>query len=120
MQINGSQKNLLEKEAIALATVNEDGSPNVIPVAEARVVESNKVLITDNFMKLTANNLKRDPRVCISVWSKDWEEGYKFVGQADYQETGKWVDKVKQMKENKGLPAKAAVLVSVEDIYQLG
>ena len=120
MQINDSQKNLLEKEDIALATVNEDGSPKVIPVAEARVVNADQILITDNFMEMTASNLKRDPRVCLSVWSKDWEEGYKFVGKADYQEKGKWVDRVKQMKANKGLPAKAAVLVRVKDIYQLG
>ena len=120
MQINNSQKNLIEKEVIALATVNEDGSPNVIPVAEARVVEANKILITDNFMKLTAKNIKRDSRVCISVWSKDGEEGYKFIGEAKYFGQGKWFKQVKKMQENEGLPAKAAVLVEVTDIYELG
>lgn len=120
MEIDKRQKELLETEAVAVATINEDGSPNLIAIGYARVVSPNTIIITDNFMKHTPENIKRDPRICLAVWTKDWEEGYKFVGKAEYQTSGKWADYVKNMKVNKDYPAKAAVVVTVEGIFKLG
>jgi len=120
MQINKRQKELLENEAVALATVNPDSSPNVIAVGFAKVVSPTEIVITDNYMRLTNKNIERDPRVCLAVWTKDWEEGYKFVGKAKYSTTGKWAKFVKEMEENKGYAAKGAVVVKVGKIYKLG
>lgn len=120
MKINQRQKELLETEAIAVATINEDGSPNLIAVALAKVVFPSTIIITDNFMKHTPENIIKDSRICLAVWTKDWKEGYKFVGKAEYQTQGKWAKFVKEMKENKGYPAKAAIVVSVKNIYRLG
>lgn len=120
MKINKRQKELLETEAVAVATINLDGSPNVIAIGFAKVVSPTEIVITDNFMRLTNKNIERDPRICLAVWTKDWEEGYKFVGEAKYHTTGKWAKFVKEMEENKGYAAKAAVVVKVEKIYRLG
>ncbi|MBN2101064.1 pyridoxamine 5'-phosphate oxidase family protein [Candidatus Dojkabacteria bacterium] len=120
MEINKRQKKLLEKEAVAVGTVNKDGSPNVIAIAYARVVSVDKVVITDNFMKVTNRNVQRDPRICLCVWDKDWKEGYKFAGKAEYKTSGKWAEYVKGMKENKGFAAKGAIVVKVEEISSLG
>lgn len=117
--INERQKELLEKEAVAVATISSDGSPNLIAVAYVKVVSSNTIVITDNFMKQTPENLKKDPRICLAVWTKDWEEGYKFIGKAEYQTVGRWADFVKAMKENEGMSAKGAIVVDVEQIYKL-
>lgn len=120
MKINKRQKELLETEAIAVATINKDGSPNLIAVALAKVVSSSTIIITDNFMSHTPENIKKDPRICLAVWTKDWKEGYKFVGKAEYQTQGKWAKFVKEMKENKGFPAKAAIIITIENIFKLG
>jgi len=120
MNITERQKKLLETEAVAVATINEDGSPNLIAVGYARVVTPSIIIITDNFMKHTPENIKKDPRICLAVWTKDWNEGYKFVGKVEYQTQGKWAKYVKEMKENKDYPAKATIVVSVENIYKLG
>lgn len=121
MNIIDRQKELLETEAIAVATINEDGSPNVIAVSDAKVVDSSTIVITDNYMKRTPENIKKDSRVCLAVWSKNWSEGgYKFVGTAEYQTAGKWVTYVKAMKENEDFPAKAAIVINVTAIYKLG
>ncbi|HUS59947.1 MAG TPA: pyridoxamine 5'-phosphate oxidase family protein [Nevskiaceae bacterium] len=119
MKINKRQKELLETEAVAVGTLNKDGSPNVIAIGYARVVSLTEIVITDNFMKVTNENIKRDSRVCLAVWTKDWEEGYKFVGKAEYQAKGKWAKFVKEMKENKDMPAKGAIIVKVSNIYKL-
>jgi len=120
MEITSRQTKLLGTEAVAFASINEDGSPNLIAVGYAKVVSPSEIIITDNFMKHTPENIKRDPRVCLAVWTKDWEEGYKFVGKAEYYSSGKWFEFIKQMKENKGCPAKGAILIKVEFILKLG
>ena len=120
MKISRRQKELLETEAVAVGTINPDGSPNVIAIGYAKVVSPSEIVITDNYMKLTKENIKKDPRVCLAVWTKDWEEGYKFVGEAEYHAKGKWARFVKELEENNGCPAKGAVVVRVEEIYELG
>lgn len=120
MKIDKKQKQLLETEAVAVGTLNEDGSPNVIAVGYAKVVSPTKIVITDNFMKVTSKNIKKDPRICLAVWTKNWDEGYKFVGKAEYQTKGKWAKFVKEMKENKEMPAKGAIVIKISNIYKLG
>ncbi|MFH1833194.1 MAG: pyridoxamine 5'-phosphate oxidase family protein [Candidatus Levyibacteriota bacterium] len=123
VEITKRQKELLETEAIAVATINQDGSPNLITVVFAKVVTPSIIIITDNFMRNTPENIKRDSRICVAVWAKDWKkkaEGYKFIGKAEHQTEGKWAQYVKEMKENQGYPAKAAIIVEVENIFKLG
>jgi len=120
MKITSSQKKLLETKGVALATTNLDDSPNVIAIGFAKVVADDLIVITDNFMKQTPVNLKNDHRICLAVWSDDWEEGYKFVGTADYETQGKWAQFVKEMKENKDMPAKAAMVMKVRKVIKLG
>jgi predicted pyridoxine 5'-phosphate oxidase superfamily flavin-nucleotide-binding protein len=118
MEINTHQKQMVETLPLGVATVNEDGSPNLIVVLEARVISGNKILITDNYMKQTVTNLQKNSRVTLGVWTN--KEGYKFIGEAEYHTLGKWLDYIKNMPENKGEPAKGAILVTVEKIIKLG
>jgi hypothetical protein len=53
----------------------------------------------------------------LLVWDKKWQ-GYKIIGQAKYFTTGKWKELVVAMKENKGLPAKGAILIKVSKIIK--
>ena len=56
-------KKLIEENPIALATVCSDGNPNVIPVAFVKVVSEKEIVITDNFMKQTRENLQKNKNV---------------------------------------------------------
>ncbi len=46
MEITKRQKELLETEAVAVATINKDGSPNVIAIGYAKVVSPIEIVIT--------------------------------------------------------------------------
>ncbi len=117
--ITKQQKKLIENEVLAFATSNLENRPNVVAVACVKVVGPNQILITDNFMNKTRKNLEKNNKVAVAVWSKDWEEGYHFKGTAEYIAEGRWKGVVEEMKENEGLAHKAAVLVTVEEIYDL-
>ena len=113
---------LIENNALALATVDAEGKPHCIAVGYAKVVEDNQILITDNFMAETRNNIIKKPDVSLCVWTRNWEEeceGYELKGTAEYFEKGDWRDKVKKIPENRDEPCKGAILVTVNKIKKL-
>ncbi|MCM8803600.1 MAG: pyridoxamine 5'-phosphate oxidase family protein [Candidatus Omnitrophica bacterium] len=118
IKITPDIKKLIEGNPLAFATTDSIGKPNVIPVAYVKVVSKNQILITDNYMKQTKENLGKNNNVCLAVWDKNWK-GYKLVGSAKYFTSGKWKKFVKEMPENKGLPAKGAILVTVSKLIKL-
>jgi predicted pyridoxine 5'-phosphate oxidase superfamily flavin-nucleotide-binding protein len=118
LEENGVRE-LIENNALAFSTVNIDGTPNVIGVAFVKVVSSNHIIITDNYMKQTKKNLEEKNAVCLAVWNKEWE-GYKLIGNAEYFSEGKWKEFVEKMPENKGESAKGAILITVSELIKLG
>lgn len=116
VKITPKIKKILENNPVALATV-EDNKPYVVGVAFCKEVGNNKILVTDNFMKSVIKNILKNDNVAMVVWDKKWK-GYQFLGKAEYYQKGKWLDFVKQMKENNGLPAKGAILVTVKKIIE--
>ena len=111
-------KKLIEQNPLALATASKAGRPNVIGVAFVKVVSGKALLVSDNFMSQTRRNLAANNSVCLAVWDKQWK-GCKLVGKAEYHSEGKWARMVKAMPENKGLPAKGAILVKIAKVIPL-
>lgn len=109
-------KNLIEKNPLAFATVFNN-KPNVIGVAFVKVMDKNKILITDNYMKSTIKNISENNNVALVVWDKNLN-GYKLIGKAKYYTSGKYLAIVKEMKENRGLPAKGAILINISKIIK--
>lgn len=83
-----------------------------------QVVSKNQILITDNYMKQTKENLEKNNNVCLAVWDKNWN-GYKLIGNAEYFTDGKWMKFVKEIPKNKSLPVKGAILVTVSELIKL-
>ena len=108
-------KSLVENNPVALSTVMEGCKPNVIGVAFVKVVSEDQILITDNYMNQTKEDIIKNNNVCIIVWDKDLK-GYKIIGKAEYFIDGEWKKYVEEMSENKGLPTKGAILIKVDKI----
>ena len=69
----------------AVSTVNEDGSPQVIPIGGLVLREDRTGFFFDEYCVRTRENLRRDPRVCIlavnadrTFWGKSLAAG-KFL-----------------------------------------
>jgi predicted pyridoxine 5'-phosphate oxidase superfamily flavin-nucleotide-binding protein len=121
IKITPKQKKLIESLdlALALATCDSGNNPNVVGVACCRVFDNNKILITDNFMNKTRKNLLENNKAAVAVWSSNMTEGYQFKGKVEYLTKGKWQQMVNEDPENEGLAHKAAVLLHVEEIWDL-
>ncbi len=109
-------KNLVETESLAIATVMESGLPNVIGVAFAKVIDD-QLIVTDNFMRQTLEDIKHNSRVAVIVWNQEMT-GYKLLGEATYFDSGKWLEFVKNIPENKDMPAKGAVIIKVDRVVK--
>jgi predicted pyridoxine 5'-phosphate oxidase superfamily flavin-nucleotide-binding protein len=120
VEINKELKRLIEENALAFATVDENGNPHCIAVGDVKVVSKNKILVGDNYMIKTIKNIKRNNNVTLAVWSRNWEEnciGYELSGTAEYFTSGKWHKMVKEI--HKGFPAKGAILITIKKIKKL-
>jgi len=116
MKIALSVKKIIEQNPLAFATIINK-KPYVIGVASCKIIDTDKILITDNFMKTTVRNLLENNNIALVVWNK-MEEGYQFLGKAKYYKKGKWLNYAKDLKENKGLPAKGAIVIKVLKIIK--
>jgi hypothetical protein len=120
--INEELKKLIEENALAFATADENGNPHCIAVGFVKVVSENQILVMDNYMVKTRKNIQRNPNVALVVWNKNWKEncvGYELKGTAEYFTNGKWHELIKQIPENKGEPCKGAILVTINKIKKL-
>jgi uncharacterized protein len=112
-KISKEIKKIIEGNPLALATVNKNGKPHVIAVADVKIISKDEILIGDNYMKDTLNNLKNCSSVSLVIWNKQLE-GYTLKGIAKYFAKGKWVKKVKEI--HKGYPAKGAIVIKLNEI----
>ena len=119
IEINQKIKDLLEKKVVAFSTVGSDFGPNVIAVSFPKVVDRNKILITDNLMNKTRENILKNKKVSIAVWNEDPEIGYQLKGEAEYITDGDWKNLVDNMDNNKDFVHKAAIVITVYEIWDL-
>jgi len=106
-------------KTVVLATATKDGKPNAVPINFAKIISDDEILLMDNFMLKTRQNMAENPVAAVSLWAKE-KGGYQFKGEAivetsgkNFEEGTKWVKSLAP-----GLCPKAAVIVKVSEIYQ--
>ena len=122
INIEKELKDLIENEAIAFSTSDEKGNPHVIAVGFVKVVSKDEILVTDNYMNETLKNLQKNKNVALAVWCSNWKKecvGYELKGIATYLNSGKWIEFVKKIPENKGMPAKGAIIIKITKIKKV-
>ncbi|MBP9817301.1 pyridoxamine 5'-phosphate oxidase family protein [Candidatus Shapirobacteria bacterium] len=122
LEIPEEIKKLCEKSIIAFSTCSPTGQPNTVAVACAVAISPNQVLVTDNFFNKTRQNLINNQQVSLTFWNLEQSldgAGYQFKGTAQVITTGELKEKVDQMECNQGLAHKAAILVTITEIWDL-
>jgi predicted pyridoxine 5'-phosphate oxidase superfamily flavin-nucleotide-binding protein len=121
-KINQGMKKMIEKNALGFATVDKKECPHNIAVAFVKVIDNNKLLISDNYLNETTKNIKENPNVALVVWNKNWMKncvGYELAGNAEYFTKGIYLEMMKKIPENKGEPCKGAIVVTLNKIKVL-
>jgi len=121
-RITAQMREVAEKAgALAIATATTRGEPNVVPMSFARLLPDDRILLMDNFLSKTMENIRANPRVAVSVWQQGPSEGYQFKGEARIETNGEvFEDGVKWVRgKSPTLNPRAAVVVEVDSVYLL-
>jgi predicted pyridoxine 5'-phosphate oxidase superfamily flavin-nucleotide-binding protein len=110
-----------------VATVNEDGSPNLSPKGTTTVWDDDHLVFADIRSPGTVANLRGDARVEINVVDPMIRKGYRFRGTGEVFDSGPRYDEVVAWYERQGVQAwdeagrriRAVVLVQVEEVRPL-
>jgi predicted pyridoxine 5'-phosphate oxidase superfamily flavin-nucleotide-binding protein len=123
-RIDDKMKELLEEIPIwVLATADESGTPNAVPIRYHKILSDTRLMLIDNYMKKTLLNLKANPRVTISVWRAGDQSrksiGYQFKGTAEVETRGVHFNEGRELvrKMNPKLIPKGVILVNVDSVY---
>ena len=102
-----------------IATINEDGSPNIGPKGSTHVYDDESLAYAEVTGKHHYHNVRRNTHVAIACI--DWQkgEGYRFVGEAELHEAGDVFDQVAGRLPSHIKP-KAAVRIPIREVYGLG
>ncbi len=112
--INAEMMKLLNDTDIwVLATAENCGNPNAVPVYFTKVLDGDRLLLVDNYMKKTLGNIQSNSKVSVSVWNE--KKGYQFKGTACIETSGVNFDTGNAMVKE-GNP-KGVIIVDVESIY---
>ena len=116
--INDEMTKVLEETRLwVLATADSDGMPNAVPIRWTKILANDTLMLVDNFMKKSVDNIAVNPNVAISVW-KD-STGYQFKGTASVQTSGVNFENGKKMvlEGNPKLNPKGVVILRVDSIF---
>ena len=73
------------------ATFYSEGIPNIVPVHSKHLVTSNEVMITDQFMKKSRENVTQ---TCYGeLMIKEGKEVYRISGRCEYADSGSLYEK---------------------------
>ncbi|MEU9480892.1 pyridoxamine 5'-phosphate oxidase family protein [Streptomyces sp. NPDC048191] len=87
--ITPDMRGIIDSAKLAfVATVCEDGSPNLSPKGSLRVYDDDHLVFMNMASPATAANLRRDPRLEVNVIDFLLRRGFRFKGTAELRGEG--------------------------------
>ena len=109
------KKAITKQDIFPVATSNQDCIPNVVYIKYLKLVDDETILIADNYLKKTRDNILSNGKIAFAV--RDEEKGsYQIKGTAERLVEGAMFDEVQKWVPDK-LPRVAAVIMHIEEIY---
>jgi uncharacterized pyridoxamine 5'-phosphate oxidase family protein len=102
MNLTQKQSGFLKDNNVIFSTASLDGKPHSI-VVEINKVEDNKIIFTDNLMRVTAKNLKENSRGVILSCNNDYSYCLRVSGSVEYHVDDEYHEFVKNLETNKNL-----------------
>jgi len=109
------KKAVSQQEVFPVATSNQDRIPNVVYIKYLKVIDDQTILIADNYLNKTRDNILNNGKIAFVVLDGD-KGSYQIKGTAERFEKGSMYDEVRNWVPER-LPRTAAVVMNVEEIY---
>ena len=122
-KITQEMKDIAAKsKTFIMATASKEGKPNGVPIGFTRIISDDEVMLVDNYMHKSRQNIAENPVVAVTFWSPEDRYGYQFKGKARVETSGKLFDEATRWCHERGpeYSARAVVVVKVNEIYYIG
>ena len=106
---------ILKQEFFPVATCDRQGIPNVVYIKYLKVVDDQTVLIADNYLQKTRDNILSNPQLSFVVLDKE-KGSYQIKGAAKRMIDGPLYGEIQKWVPAK-YPREAAIVVTVEQVY---
>lgn len=104
---------------ICIATVNNEYIPNIIYVTFLKYIDDTTVVIADNKLVKTKNNIFSNSNLSFVVLDPETKKSYQLKGKTEYiQEGKKYQDVLNWVQEKRpDLRPKGALYVTIDEIF---
>ena len=111
------KESLMSIKTIYLATCSMDGIPNVAPMGAFKLLDSETILISDQYMNKTLKNVMSNPHAAITYWGE--KGGFQIKGTISVHTNDQvFKDNVKWMKSYiPRLTPKGALIMKITDVF---
>jgi len=90
--------------------------PNAVPIYFTKVLDDNRLMLVDVFMKKTLENIKDNSKVAVAVYNAENLQGYQLKGTATYLSEGPLVNQGNTMASALKLAAKGVITIEVAEV----
>jgi predicted pyridoxine 5'-phosphate oxidase superfamily flavin-nucleotide-binding protein len=121
VKLNAEMKEAFSKmKVFPVATASKDGTPNVIPLGIAELVDDETIWFVDNFMNKTLSNLRVNPKIAVYIWGPEIKGCYQIKGVTSIRSSGKEYEEMKAKinTKNPALPARSLVIVKITEVFE--
>jgi len=110
------KKAISQQEVFPVATSSQNRVPNVVYIKYLKVIDDKTVLIADNYLNKTRDNISNNGKIAFVVLDGD-KGSFQIKGKAERFEKGSMYDEVQNWVPER-LPRAAAVVMTIEEIYK--
>ncbi len=100
---------------MVFTTCDQNNQPNAIWVLCAKLVNDEQIVIANNAMSKTLENIKNGS-VGSLLYIAPEREAYQIKGKLEYYESGTVYDDMKNWLDDK-FPGKGAVVLNIEEVF---
>ena len=111
-------KKLIENNPCHIATINDDNTPNLAVASDIKNLNNKIILISNNEMIHTPDNIIRNNNVVMTSFNGKWA-GLRITGIINYQTKGQFFDKCNNLFNNDTATPKGAIIIEVTKVESI-
>ncbi len=106
---------LIENNPCHIATINQDVRPNLSVASDVKVLDEKTILISNNEMIHTPDNIIVNNNVVLTSFNDKWA-GIRLTGMASYYTQGEYFDICNKLFKNEKTTPKGVIIVKVKQV----
>ena len=105
-------KDLIENNPCHIATVSSLNQPNLSVASDIKVLDKNTILISNNEMINTPDNILNNENIVITSFNDNWA-GVRLTGTAQYFTSGEYFDICNKYFNNETATPKGVIIIKI-------